>query len=93
MCRDCLVHFSRDDIYAAIRNFKKSKSRYLLATTFTGLREYVEISTGEWRPLNLQLAPFNFPPPIRLIDEKCIHSGGIYTDKNLGLWELAALNL
>lgn len=93
LCRDCLVHFSRDDIFAAVRNFRKSRSRYLLATTFTGSREYIEISTGEWRPLNLQRAPFNFPPPIRLIDEKCTHTGGIYTDKTLGLWELAAINL
>ncbi|HYP29689.1 MAG TPA: class I SAM-dependent methyltransferase [Blastocatellia bacterium] len=93
LCRDCLVHFSRGDIVATVRNFKKSKSRYLLTTTFTGRREYVEISTGEWRPLNLQLAPFNFPPPLKLIDERCTHSGGTYTDKCLGLWELAAIDI
>jgi hypothetical protein len=93
LCRDCLVHFSLEDARAAIRNFKKSKARYLLTTTFTGFREYTDISTGEWRPMNLQLAPFNFPPPMKLIDEKCTHSGGVYTDKCLGLWRLDAVKV
>ena len=34
LCRDCLVHFSFGHVWAALRNFKKSGSDYLLATTF-----------------------------------------------------------
>jgi len=34
-CRDCLVHFSWEDIFAALENFKQSGSIYLLTTTFT----------------------------------------------------------
>lgn len=90
-CRDCLVHFSYRDIWAAIRNFQKSGSKYLLATTFTGLAHNTDIMTGGWRTLNLQTAPFHFPPPLRLIDEKCSHSGGIYADKHLALWELHSI--
>jgi len=91
LCRDCLVHFSFEDAFATIRNFKKSKSRYLLTTTFVGLVENAEIKTGEWRRLNLQMPPFSFPKPLKLIDERCTHTGGIFADKRLGLWELESI--
>jgi Capsular polysaccharide synthesis protein/Glycosyl transferase family 2 len=87
-CRDCLVHFPLTEIANALTNFKRSQSKYLLTTTFTGQRENTEITTGEWRPLNLQLSPFNFPPPLRLINEKCAEVNGTYADKCLGLWRL-----
>ncbi len=89
LCRDCLVHFSFDDIWDALRNFKRSRSRYLLTTTFIAFQNNADIATGGWRQLNLQRPPFGFPPPERMIDEKCLHSGGVYADKRLGLWRLA----
>jgi len=88
LCRDSLVHFSLDDILAAIENFRQSGSTYLLTTTFTRLPANMDIPTGEWRPINLQMAPFNFPKPLRLIDEKCMHSAGVFADKYLGFWAL-----
>ena len=91
LCRDCIVHFSFEDAFATIRNFKRSKSRYLLTTTFVEFVENADIKTGEWRELNLQMPPFSFPEPIKLIDERCTHSGGIYADKRLGLWELESI--
>jgi hypothetical protein len=42
-----------------------------------------------WRPLNLQAAPFHFPDPLALIDEKCTEDDGVYADKQLGLWSLS----
>src|SRR5206468_8081366 len=87
-CRDCLVHFPLAEIANALTNFKRSKSKYLLTTTFTEPRANTEIATGQWRPLNLQLPPFNFPPPLRLINEKCTEVNGAYADKGLGLWRL-----
>jgi hypothetical protein len=91
LCRDCLVHFSFEDIAAALRNFKKSQSCYLLTTTFVDFQDNLDIATGAWRRLNLERPPFAFPPPEKLIDEKCLHTGGIYADKRLGLWRLAAI--
>jgi Capsular polysaccharide synthesis protein/Methyltransferase domain len=93
LCRDCLVHFSFQEVFNALRNFKKSQSTYLLTTSFTGARPNTEITTGSWRPLNLQLPPFNLPPPLRVINEKCTEAGGIYADKSLGLWRLQDLVL
>jgi len=89
--RDMTVHLSNDDALAAFRNFKRSKSEYLLTTTFPNTPENEDILTGEWRPLNLQRAPFNFPEPLRVINEHCTEGGGKYADKSLGLWRLKDL--
>jgi Capsular polysaccharide synthesis protein len=93
LCRDCLVHFCFKEIFEALKNFKRSGSEYLLTTTFTQPRLNTEIRTGDWRPLNLRMPPFNFPPPLRLINEKCTEAGGIYSDKSLGLWRIKNLPL
>jgi hypothetical protein len=89
LCRDCLVHFSLEDAWAALRNFKRSGSAYLLTTTFIEHETNLDIETGGWRPLNMERPPFRFPSPLQAIDEKCLHSGGIYADKRLALWRLA----
>ena len=88
LCRDCLVHFSLSDIHSALNNFKASQSRYLLTTTFTNLTFNQEIRTGSWRPLNLEIEPFNFPKPILVINENCTEGEMNYTDKSLALWDL-----
>lgn len=85
LCRDCLVHFSFADIFLAIKNFKKSNATYLLTTTFPGEHYNNDIKTGDWRPLNLEKPPFNFPKPL-LISESCTEQGG--ATKSLGLWLL-----
>ncbi len=88
LCRDGLVHFCYEDIFRALKTFKGSRSTYLLTTTFANCQVNRDINTGGWRPLNLQLYPFNFPEPLRLINEKCKEDGGRYPDKSLGLWNL-----
>jgi len=91
LCRDCLVHFSFAEIRAALRNFRRSRSSYLLTTTFTHVRENADIATGSWRRLDLRLPPLNFPEPIRMVDEKRRESDGCDSFKYLGLWELKTL--
>ncbi|TBG24185.1 glycosyltransferase [Rhizobium leguminosarum] len=88
--RDCLVHLSFDDAKRILANFKQSGSRYLLTTTFTDRSTNNDLTgrDGFWRPLNMQLPPFNFPPPLKLINEDCTEQRGQYADKCLGLWLL-----
>ena len=94
--RDVLVHMSFNHVYAALRNISASGTTYLLTTTFTDREENFDITTGLWRPLNLTAAPFNFPEPLALINEKCTVGDGSWGDKCLGLWNVkdlyAALN-
>ncbi|MDX6382825.1 MAG: hypothetical protein QOK48_398 [Blastocatellia bacterium] len=93
LCRDSLVHLSYKDILAALENFKRSGSTYLIATTFTRWPANLDIKTGEWRALNLELPPFSFPKPLRVIDEKCDYANGVFADKCLALWALKDLPL
>src|SRR5262245_49835393 len=91
LCRDCLVHFSDEDIFRAITNLRRSGAKYLLTTTFTDRSSNEDILTGGWRPLNLQIAPFCFPEPITVICEDYHDQGGAWADLSLGLWEVATL--
>jgi hypothetical protein len=85
-CRDCLVHFSYEDVFRALRNICDSGSTYLLTTSFPGRRRNEDIVTGQWRPLNLQVAPIALPAPMRIVDEGCTESNGAFRDKALCLW-------
>lgn len=87
ICRDCLVHFSYTDIQLAMDNIRRSGCRYLLTTTFP-VHTNRDIATGEWRPINLQADPFNFPDPILIINEGCSEFGGLFSDKSMALWEI-----
>jgi hypothetical protein len=87
LCRDCLVHFSYRLIRKAVRNIGCSQATYLLTTTFPE-HSNSDIVTGNWRPLNLCRPPFDFPPPIQLINEG--HPPP-YADKSLGLWQISGL--
>lgn len=92
-CRDCLPHLAYEDIFRVLRNFKRSGATYLLTTTFERLPRNTDIATGGWRPLNLERAPFHFPKPLRMVNEKCQEAGGMYADKSLALWKIEALPL
>ena len=93
LCRDCFVHLSFKDIFKVLRNMIDSDSQYLLATTFTDRIENRDIVTGRWRALNLQEPPFNFPVPVKLINEGCTELSGQYADKCLGLWRIDEIEI
>ena len=90
LCRDGLVHFSFSDIALALRAMQQSGSTYLLATTFTDHAGNEDIATGEWRPLNLDLPPFCFPAPLRVIADGP-RPDGTWADKILALYRVADL--
>ncbi len=85
LCRDLFIHLSFAHAFAAIENFKRSGSQYLLTTTHLSVRENRDACTGGWRWLNLGLAPFDFPAPLESIAEN------LQTGKCLGLWRLGEL--
>jgi hypothetical protein len=86
--RDCLVHLSLKDSLKAIRNLLRSEFKYMCFTTFTATLLNKDVFGGfEWRPLNLEIAPFNFPKPYLLINEKCSEANFKFTDKCIGIWK------
>ncbi|SDC83067.1 Methyltransferase domain-containing protein [Algoriphagus faecimaris] len=92
-CRDCLVHFSFDDIYHSLSNFKNSGSKYLLTTSYTDRGVNRDIQTGGWRPINLEKEPFNLPKPRKIIHENNLDDQGIYFDKCMALWKLSEIQI
>lgn len=93
--RDCLVHLTLQDARRMVANFKRSGSTYLLTTTFTDYTKNVELSGANsfWRPLNMQVSPFDFPRPLILLNEGCTEGKGRYASKSLGLWRLDDLDV
>lgn len=89
LCRDCWIHFSAKDVWKSVLNFLRSEIPYLLTTTYTERRANTCILTGEFRPLNLNITPFNFPPPILLLDDPI----NKFPDKKLGLWSREKLKV
>lgn len=90
LVRDCLVHLSHTHALQAIANIRRSRIRYLLTTHFPDIRDNEDIVTGQWRMLNLTLPPFNFPPPLELINERCTESR-LARSKSLAVWRVNAL--
>jgi hypothetical protein len=90
-CRDCLIHLSFREINLAINNIRNAAPRYIFTTTFPDHQANVDTVTPYWRPLNLQLAPFNFPAPIYLIKD-CSDSEYDYQGKCLGIWRVQDLD-
>jgi len=90
--RDCLVHLSYTDTKKALSNIIASRSRYLLTTSFVDRERNFNIASGEWRPINLEKQPYDFPPPIHVINENCTQDEGAYRDKSLLLWEIKDLS-
>lgn len=85
--RDCLVHFSYEDIGRAIATIKNSGSTYWMTTTFPSHKNY-DIITGDWRPVNLEASPFRLPKPIFIYNENCVEDER-YLDKSLAIWKVS----
>ncbi len=62
-----------------------------MTTSFVNLQTNSDILTANWRPINLEKTPFNFPEPIITINEECEEMDRIYSDKCICLWEIEKL--
>ena len=89
LCRDCLVHLSFADAQAALANIARSGAKWLLTTSFPGVTRNDDIVTGQWRPINLMLSPFNLPESKKVITENCTETE--FADKTLSLWAVESL--
>lgn len=87
ICRDCLVHLSTDLVKEAIKNISRQGIDYIALTSFTNQKTNINIPTGSWRTLNLQIEPFNLPEPYYTINEQCYEANGMFLDKCLLIWK------
>lgn len=82
LCRDVLFHLSEADIRATLENFVRSNISYMLTTTYDFVTANVDIRSGGFRFINLQLPPFNLGRPHRTIDDFLAP----LPPRRLGLW-------
>ena len=86
-CKDCLQHLSYEDVFKALKNFKYSNSKYLLTTSYPLTLSNWDIFTGDYRPLNLRIKPFNLSASIVRIHEKP-KKNHVEKDKYMYLYKL-----
>lgn len=86
-CRDCFIHLSNKEIIQALENIRRSGARYLMTTTFPEIRNNKTITTGSFRPVNMELPPFLLGTPFRLIHEYDVDGEG-YSKKCMGVWRI-----
>lgn len=84
-CRDCLFHFSYEDIYKTFKNFCNSKIKYALITNHNGLIfKNINIKTGGFRYLDFRKEPFYFDEPILKIKDYRL---GLDFPRSVCLWK------
>jgi len=88
ICRDYFPYLDFREISLFIRHLRGGTVRYLLATTHPLLHENWDTALGDWRPVNLERAPFNWPVPLKLIADP---EPGRRPDRSLALWEVRYL--
>lgn len=92
--KDCFIHFSYEHIFDAMKRIKASGAKYLMTTTSVNTTVNFDIATGDWRSINLQLAPFHFPEPEVIIEEYCRPGAEkAQRGKSLGVWKIEAIQL
>lgn len=82
LVRDCAAHLSNQLVRELLQQCAKS-SPLVLISTFPGTTMNTEIKVGSFRPLNLEIKPFNLPAPLEMIVDS--------EKKQLGLWRTAEL--
>lgn len=89
--RDCLVQLTFGHIKNAIIYIKNSGSTWFLCTSFVQNRFNYNIKNGHWRTLNMEKAPFRFPPPEKIIVDIYHLERTVFRDKALCLWRVESL--
>lgn len=86
ICKDVLVHLSYNDSLQILDNIKKSKSKFLLSTSFENFINK-DIVAGHWRPINLIDEPFNLGDP-SIYYPNIENRNDEYNNKGIGIWIL-----
>lgn len=82
LCRDCLIHLSNRDITTVFNNFLASGTPWMLVTSHPHVIRNGDIVTGQYRDVNLQIAPFSLPPPREAVEDRPVGEAA----RSVGLW-------
>ena len=83
LCRNTLTHLPNGLVSQVLQNFKRSESRFLIATTTPGA-ENGDSKLAQWRKLDLNASPFSLPKPKYMLKD-----GSSKYNRFLGVWDFA----
>ncbi len=101
--RDCFIHFSTDLVFQSLNNILSSPIKYICMTHDM---QHIRYPNGEnvpleraqdgvnfeYRPIDFEIPPFSFPPPLDVLNEhpnrKDFGGGGEYV---MALWEASQI--
>lgn len=86
LVRDCLFHFSFEDIFCFLKNFTNSNINYLLTTSHSTKKKHQNrnIKSGDFRVLDLLKSPFNLSSNYLCTIEE--PAEGLLPSRKLILW-------
>ncbi|WP_174284525.1 class I SAM-dependent methyltransferase [Sphingomonas bacterium] len=87
LCREVLFHLSFKDADRALRNIRQSGAVFLLASSDPKIARNTDIPSGDFRDINLSIAPYSLGQPIQSIPE----TGGPNRNRLLAVWRLAEI--
>ena len=90
LCRDCFIHLGNRDVLKALTNIARTDAQYLITTTFPDLTANRDTVMPYWRALNLQLPPYNLPPPLRIVGDFSSLQAA-HEQKYQGVWRISDL--
>lgn len=91
--RDCLAHLSYENARSVLKRCKQSGSTYLLTSHHVNTNKNCNITNGDHYPIKLTIAPFNFPDPLLIIEEKDSEMASAHQGKCLALWRLEDIDV
>ena len=91
--RNVFLHTSLSECLKMIYNIKMSGSKYLMASNTDAVKENMETSNIWVVRRNLNLYPFNFPSPIKVVPEMKDKENPSIAGKNnyMNIWEIDKL--
>lgn len=75
VCRDFFIHLTNQDVLKVIDNFKRSKSKYLLVSSYPAvINQHRDTIIGDYTrhrfaPINLEIYPFNLKVTERFFEK------------------------
>jgi hypothetical protein len=89
-CRDCLIHFSFQDINTALTNIVSSNIKHVLLTNYPDTNSR-DINTGEFHKTNFTVDPINLGPPIDSIFDWVPGTANGDQRRSMSLWDRSAI--
>lgn len=85
LCREVLFHLSFEDGIKLLANMKQA-SEWVLLTSDSSIWFNSNITSGDFRLLNLQQPPYRLPPPAKFIADEAVSRGRV-----IGAWRASQL--